>query len=366
MDGLTKTKILFIIPSLYTGGAERFVINFLKFFNRDKLDLTLVLLSKEGELVSEIPNDIRIIELKCHAVRDSFFKISKLIRKEKPEVVFSTLGHLNLMLSVIKQFIFLKCKFIVREASTLSEFTKESRSPFIMDLIAKKFYPKLDAIICQSESMKSNLVRVYKVKPSKTEVIYNPVDLERIVILADKTPEASVPLNGPFCIAIGRLGPEKGYLRMIESFAKIKSDNLVLFILGKGEMHTEIQTKISELKIDNRVKLIGFQSNPYFFLKRAKFLLVASYHEGLSNVVIEALSLGKPVIAFDCNGVTELITQNKNGIIIQNDNQIKYAEAIDKLNLELFSENEIIKSAEKLFLMSDIMVRYEKVLISKS
>lgn len=366
MGELMKTKILFIIPSLYTGGAERFAINFLKFYNREKLDLTLVLLAKEGELVSEIPDDIAIIELKCSAVRNSFFKISSLLRKEKPDVVFSTLGHLNLMLSLIKQFTFSNCKFIVREASTLSEFNKESRAPFIMDLIAKKLYPKLDSIICQSESMKSNLVNVYNVNPSKTHVIYNPIDIIRISSLAKKSPETNINITAPYCIAIGRLGPEKGYLRMIESFSKIKSDKLNLLILGKGEMKEEIENKIEKLNMGNQVKLLGFQSNPYSFLKHAKFLLVASFHEGLSNVVIEALSLGKPVIAFDCNGVTELINQNRNGIIVQNNDQSKYAEAIDFLTGNLFSEQEIIKSAEKLFLMSDIMIEYEKLLISKN
>ena len=113
-------KVLFILPSLRGGGAERVMVTLLKHLNRDKFDLHLALVSKEGPYLIEVPDDVPIYDLGVKRVRYAFVPMLKLIRRLKPDIVFSTLGHLNIALIMLKFLMPSHTRLIVREANTVT------------------------------------------------------------------------------------------------------------------------------------------------------------------------------------------------------------------------------------------------------
>ena len=110
-----------------------------------------------------------------------------------------------------------------------------------------------------------------------------------------------------------------------------------MVILGTGKEHANLEKKISDFNLQAVIHLLGFKENVYDYISKAKFLVLSSQYEGFSMVILEALSLGIPVVSFDCEyGPRELIHNNSNGILVENQN-------FDELTrkLDIFVEDEI-------------------------
>ena len=158
-------------------------------------------------------------------------------------------------------------------------------------------------------------------------VKYNPVDREDILS------KAEIPLNNindenavMQLVTLGRLEPQKGYDRLLEVVNKLKNENLKfnLWIVGEGSKRPELESYIKKHNLEDTVTLQGFQTNPYKYIKNADAFICSSRSEGFSTVVTEALILGKPVVATDCSGMTELLGASEYGLITQNNTEDLY------------------------------------------
>ena len=160
------------------------------------------------------------------------------------------------------------------------------------------------------------LTNLYKPFLPNTKCLYMPNAL-------DYYPKKGSPLNNKNIISIGRLSPEKGYLDLIEVFKLIhEMDNEIhLDIVGDGEDYELIKAKIKEYNLTNYVTLHGFQNKEYIhkLLSKSSLYLMCSYEESFGLVLVEAESFGIPSLAFSsAKGATEIITNNKNGYLIEN------------------------------------------------
>ena len=126
-------KILFLLPSLNGGGAERVVLTLLRHLDRRRFMPILAVLQKEGRYVGQIPEGIEVIDLQIERVRYAPVKLIRLIRRLEPEIVFTTLAHLNLILAVTIPFLKRKSRFIARESNTVSVRNRDENHPRIFD-----------------------------------------------------------------------------------------------------------------------------------------------------------------------------------------------------------------------------------------
>ena len=125
----------------------------------------------------------------------------------------------------------------------------------------------------------------------------------------------------PRLITCGRLEKEKGYDRLLEAIRDLVRDQqceLELWILGKGSERKELEKYIIDNKLETYVKVLGFQSNPYCFMKRADIFVCSSRAEGFSTVATEALILDTPVITTECAGMRDLFGESNCGMIVPN------------------------------------------------
>lgn len=353
-----KKQILFIIPSLHGGGSERVLSLIIKNIDETQFDIILVLLKKEGVYLKDLPKDLTLIDLNVPHLRQALISIPKIIKQIKPDIVFSTLSHLNLYLGIIRPFFSKKIKFIARESSIVSINNKNSPYPFLFNKLYTLFYNNFDLIIAQSDYMKNDLVNNYSIDTSKIKVINNPVDIEKIKQLSIIESELfqSDTIN---LVAVGRLNPEKGYIQLLKAFNKLPN-NYTLSIIGEGPQKEVLAELVNKLKLDNRVTLLGFKSNPYPYMKQADIYVLPSEYEGFPNVILEAHSCGTPTVAYSCpGGTSEIIQEGVNGFLVECQNIEKLTLTIQHTSTYIWDTSHIYDLAYTKYNVKKIIQIYE-------
>jgi glycosyltransferase involved in cell wall biosynthesis len=302
-----RKRLLFTLGNLEGGGAERVVINLLRHLDRSKFELHLAVVHYFGNFIDSVPEDIVVHDLKAVRVRRSFPALIRLLHRLKPDVLFSSLGYLNLAIIFLKPFIPRKTKIIIRETSIVTNNLKDIPYSRLWKWFYRTFYNRPDAIICSCDSMIEDLAVHFRVKSNKMIRIFNPVDIEAIKLLSN---EGRSPFQshgpGPHIVAIGRLSHEKGFDRLIQEipFLLEKKPNARLWILGHGKLEKDLKELIKKLNLENVVLLTGFQQNPFLWLNHADLFVLSSRFEGLPNTLLEALACGCPVVALNHPGGT--------------------------------------------------------------
>ncbi|MYL56092.1 glycosyltransferase [Virgibacillus halodenitrificans] len=347
-----KNKVLFIIPSLAGGGAERVFVNIINTIDKSLFDVTLVCLSTERN-VYEVSSDVRVINLKSNRVRNASLKILRLIRKERPNLVVSTLGHLNTMLLMLKIFFPKNTKLIIRQTNIIS-FNRQSHRPLIQKL-KNNIYNIADVIVCQSKFMKDDFIKVTGIKESKVVKIHNPVDIDFIIEKSKEEINRMFNEQHTNIFFAGRLEEVKRIPLIIDAFKKYqeKHCNAKLYILGEGPQKSELVAYIAKHKISPSVEFLGFQQNPYKWLKHADLFIMASKHEGMPNVLIEAIALGIPVLVLKHPGGTIDILRNLNI-----EDRFVNNLVIDKKNFDAY-DNKVLSILKANFGVEFVVKQYE-------
>jgi len=180
----------------------------------------------------------------------------------------------------------------------------------------KKEY-KNKNIIVGSHAVKNDLLNKIKIKPNSIQVIHDALDFKAIKELSHQ----KIDIDSNYIVNVGAFSKEKNHKLLLETFKALDTD-LDLFLIGDGKLKNSIQKLAKKLKIDEKVKFLGWQSNPYPYIKNAKLTLLTSTNEGLPGVAIESLVLKTPLVSYDSIGIREILT-----------NELSYYIAQDKSSL---------------------------------
>ena len=191
----------------------------------------------------------------------------------------------------------------------------------------------VDGIITNSKSIKNAYNQFSWMNKNKTTVIYNGLGLKKNIKPLDIKTIWNIPKNHVVFVAAGRLVPQKGFDLLIEAANRLKNSTrpFTLLIAGMGKDRKSLQEKIVLNKLSN-VKLIGFQNNLPPILKASDYVIMPSRQEGMPNVVMESMALGKSVLAAKVNGVSELMDHNRTGYIFD---PMKVKPILDAMNFVL-------------------------------
>ena len=348
---MKKISIIFILPDLETGGAERIVTTIANHLPREQFEPKLMLLRKEGGYLEFLKDDVEIIDLKIQRIRNSLRPILKEIKNRKPDIVFSGFGEVNAYLSLFIK-LFPKTKFIARETNVVSQHVTRREIRFFY-----KFYNNYHKIICQSDDMMNDLMENFKIKKEKLVKINNPVDFDFIQgkLNHSEKPES---FNDEFknIVAIGNLSARKGFDNLLKVFSYLKNEKIKLHILGDGADKEFLHQLKKDLNLEN-VIFHGRQKNPYQFLKFVDLFILSSRYEGFPNVLLEAGACGTYSLANNCpGGILEIVQNGINGEIDDIENHEKFAYKI----LEILSQNH-----DKEAIQHSIQSRFSKEIILK-
>ena len=157
-------RILFIARSMHGGGAERFVTILLRHIDRSRFIPILGLVEKKGPFLADIPEDIEVIDLKVRRVRYVLPKIIGLVHKKRPDLIFSSIGYVSLVVIAARPLMRTGIKIIARETNIPGMNIKQSPFPYLLQFLYRKLYPRLHKAICQSKDMQEDLVENFGVK----------------------------------------------------------------------------------------------------------------------------------------------------------------------------------------------------------
>jgi glycosyltransferase involved in cell wall biosynthesis len=255
----------------------------------------------------------------------------RLARRIRPQIIFSTLGYLNLALLAVRSVFPSGVRVVVREANTVSAELARLAYGRPLGLGYRLLYPRADSIVCPSRAVLEDLATRFGTPRDRLHHIPNPIDPASIRREAKAAP-SPYPSSGPHVLAVGRLAPQKGFARLIDAFALVaqRVTAAQLWILGEGPERRSLETRAEALGIDNRVHLPGFVANPFVWMGSAHLFVQSSEFEGLPNALLEALASGVPVVAVEEPGGTrEILTEATGGILVPTAEPEALASAIE-------------------------------------
>ena len=193
----------------------------------------------------------------------------------------------------------------------------------------RKWYLKANKIICVSK-YNADLLKKDLNNMVDIDYCYNPID--EIKIIEQGKEQVDIEMLHPSFITVGRLSPEKGFIRLINIIKKIVDEgySLRVYIIGDGPQRNELKCLIEELKLEEVVKLLGSQINPHKYTSKCDTYICSSYSEGYSTSCAEAIILGIPVVSTKVSGSEEIINDSKCGLVVDNSDDGLY-EGIKKV-----------------------------------
>ena len=168
-------------------------------------------------------------------------------------------------------------------------------------------YAAMDKVVFVSDDARKSFMEIYPVNEKLTAVLYNLIDRNEILALADK----KISKNRMVICMTGRLNYQKRYDRALEVMKRLKDDGVdaELWILGVGELENELKKQAESLGVSQMCCFWGFVRPPYPHMKSADIYLSTSEAEGYPLVLCEALCLGLPVVATDITGAHEILEE---------------------------------------------------------
>jgi glycosyltransferase involved in cell wall biosynthesis len=334
-----KVKLMFVIPEMTGGGAERILLDIMKNLDRTRFDVSLILFQTGGEFFSEIPENIPIHDLKesRHYRMTGMFriilKLYGLIKKGTPDLIFSVINVANFI--AIPAAKIAGTKVIAYEVSNpYLDIKREFQYPFISMALLKITYPRANVLLALSEGIKNLLISECGMRTGTIRVSYTPFDLEYIKKKShDDVGHPWLHDRTPIVMGVGALVKRKGFHVLLEAFSEIrKIIDARLIILGEGEMKEELDSLAGKLQISDCVYFAGFDKNPWKYLRHASVFVLSSEHEGFGNVIVEAMICGVPVVSTDCPvGPREILKDGECGLLVRPGDSYGMAEAVKRL-----------------------------------
>jgi len=358
-----KHRLAIVLPSARGGGAERVLLNLVQRFNRTFFSLHLIIIENSGPYLDLVPPDVQFHALGYDRVGKAMMKLAILLRRLKPNVVMSSIGHLNLALLLIRPFLPEKTKIIVRESNMPSKSFASGAKFTFFRLLYPLLYPSADRIVCPGNAIKNELKMKFRIREDKMVTIPNPVlvDTIRSKMISHRNPFKQDRIN---LLAAGSLTRQKGFDLLVTAMKELVEikEGVHLTIMGEGPEKNNLRTQIRSLNLSDSITLAGFRENPYPYFYHAALFILSSRWEGLPNVVLESLACGTPVVAFDCPGcVSEIIDDPSQGILVKTGDAEVLAGAIDN-----FLENRKYSSKDSLlpdkFNVNSVIAQYQDVL----
>lgn len=338
-------KVLFLIHDLGQGGAEKVLVNLVNNMDRAKFDITVMTLFDVGENKQFLSKDITYKTCFKKMFRGNSH-LMKLLSPEQLHNIFITEeydievayleGPCARIISGCKNSNTKLISWIHIEQHT----AKKASASFRSFSEAQKCYSKFNKIVGVSKTVEQDFCDIFGMG-FPTEVLYNTNESEKILSLSEEFIDdiefSDEVIN---LVGVGKLLKNKGFDRIIRIISKLKENRypVHLYILGSGPEKNNLENMVNELGLKDNVTLLGYQLNPYKYLRKCDLFICASLQEGFSTAATEALIVGVPVCTVEVSGMKEMLGENNEyGIVTNNDEEALYI-AIKSLldNRQLF------------------------------
>ena len=320
-----KIKIIYIIPTLDMGGAERLLVDIVKNLNQERFASKVVCLKKFGFWGIELKKlgvPLILAGRREKLGLSTFFNLVKILKSQKADIVHTHLFGADV-------FGIMAAKLAGVKVIVSTEHNLNYQENFFKKFIKRYTNIFADVIVAVSAAVKNYVVGSEEIKENKVEVIYNGVDIKKFLN------ETRNYKNGREDIIIGSLGrltKQKGFDYLIEAIAAITgSGKIKCLIAGEGEKRKKLKKQIKKLNLGSRVELLGWRRDTKEFLNSLDIFVLPSRWEGFGIAILEAGLSGLPVVAAKVDGIREIIKDGEDGLLFAKGNIAGLTEKINYL-----------------------------------
>ncbi|RXJ55395.1 glycosyltransferase [Candidatus Marinarcus aquaticus] len=329
-----KPKILFIVDTLAFGGAQKVLFEQMKYIKKQGYEVALFSIKKnmyhnwfEEFLIYGAINEQQ-------SIATNIFVVLEKLKEVVPhfDVIIGFIDLFTNYLAVMSGKMHNKTT-LVSSRVVLSDHLQKIDYPSVNHEMITYFYNQADGVIALSKNVKKDLIEKYAIDTKKIFQVYNPVNFKRVEQLSQKDCKHETFFNRRVILSIGRMTEQKNHLFVLELFSHIADEyeDVNLCILGDGPLRESLLKKINKLSLENRVLLPGNVENIYPYLEKSELFLFPSLYEGLGNSILEALSVGVPIVASNLEVIKELIENKKNGLLCELAQPETFIQAIKKI-----------------------------------
>jgi glycosyltransferase involved in cell wall biosynthesis len=288
---------------------------------------------REGELLADVPNDIPIMSLNASRLWNAFIPLRRLLKEQKPDVVFSTCSGANIPVALAHLLTPGSRRLVLSERNVLFH-GGPSLKRITLNVLKALLYRKADQITVVSDGVKKDLMSKLRISSDRIAVVHNPIDFDEISRKAQEAVEHTwFSEDAPIILGVGRLVKEKDFKTLIQAFHEIRSRQKArLVILGEGPLRGRLEHQVRRLSLQDDVFLPGYDPNPFRYMARATVFVLSSRAEGLPNVLLQSMACGTPVVATRCHsGPEEIITPGQDGLLVPVGDSSAIAEAVQRV-----------------------------------
>lgn len=368
MINQTNRSICILNNTLNAGGAEKnCVVLCNELVKKDfEVELWITRLISDSPLLKLIDERVKVRSIPGKRIRNTITQLKEMLIKSSCKTFLVYNIELLVPLYFINKLYGLNLKIIARSITTLSRNYNDQ------GVIGKKIWfrlisytgNKIDSIIAQSNGMKEDLVNQFKIPESKVTVIPNP----SYNFINDSLSTTNNNVSNKNILFVGRLTEAKGLNYLLDIFqrALVEIPDLHLTIVGTGEELQDLIDKVKNLGLTDSISFEGYKSDLSSYYLNSTVTVLTSIFEGFPNVLVESISYGTPVIAFDCqSGPSDIIIPNVNGILVEYLNVNEFVQAIIQVikgNIK-FNKPDVIESSKR-YSLEKIISQYENVLFA--
>ena len=313
MQSKPQPKILIVTGVLWIGGgAEKVAANLGNYFTDQGYETHLLTFYEAPDKYpyhgiyhsfNETPKGHRLFKL--FGIPHRIWRIAKYARAHDINIAYTFLEEANFYVLLAKRL------FVRRLPVVVSVRNNIRTRGWLFQRLCAWLYPSAKSVVAVTKQVEQMLIADFSLP--NTTTIYNSLDMPYIAARAkEPLPSEYQWLNqaSPLCISMGRLIPQKGQWHLIRAFSQVVASypSAQLVVLGEGEYKAQLQQLVSDCGLADSVHFIGKHPNVYQFLQAADIFVFSSLFEGMPNTMLEALSLGLPIVSTDCpSGPREII-----------------------------------------------------------
>lgn len=325
--------VYFILPNLSAGGAERVTITIARLLRSEGIPVTFINIGvREGEMLSWIEPEFRMISFGYSRVLSAIPKLYTFMKKHPDSLYFSSREHVNvvglLTAKLSNREIITRIPNMPRNVLTKGVLGQKMR---LIKAINKWLLKSAKMIIAQNNEMKEQLIDYYNLPSYKVIAINNPIDKEYVCMSANGSinPFKENEVN---YLNVCNISYSKGIDILLKAWPKVKDaiPNAHMYVIGRNtsDYAKKLLESSNELK---EFTYLGFQSNPYPFLKHCDVFVLPSRMEGFPNVVLEAMCFNRPIASTTCVEVIKnIINDGVNGYYCEIENSEELANCMIK------------------------------------
>lgn len=317
----TKTRLLFAINSLAGGGAEKALINLLNNLDYSLYDVTLLLFIKRGLYLEQLPPQVHLISL--FETREEVIAGTLVCKFTAPDELHELCvrGHFDVEIAYLEGWV---AKILaggpgrklcwVHCDLQSNHWTGPCFAPAQCEAA---MFARFDHLIFVSEPARRGFTERFGEPKAPISVIENFFEQD---VIAEKAREPLESFDRLTFISVGRMVPVKGFDRLIDAHARLMAEGRdhLLVLVGEGKEREALMAQAQRLGVGGSVIFPGYQSNPYRFIARADAFVSSSLSEGHPLAIGEALVLGVPVMATDCEGSRAILNEGAYGLLMEN------------------------------------------------